>query len=58
MLDRLGASGRAALRSSIPLGELGEPGDVAEMVSFLASRAARHLTGVTIPLSGGLVMTP
>jgi 3-oxoacyl-[acyl-carrier protein] reductase len=58
MLDRLGEAGKAALRASIPLGELGEPRDVAEMVGFLASPRARHLTGITIPLSGGLVMAP
>ncbi len=58
MLDRLGDSGKAALRASIPLGELGQPSDVADLVAFLASQGARHLTGVTITLSGGLVMTP
>ncbi len=58
MLDRLGDSGKAALRASIPLGELGQPSDVAELVAFLASQGARHLTGITITVSGGLVMTP
>lgn len=58
MLDRLGDAGKVALRASIPLGELGEPRDVAELVAFLASSRARHVTGITISLSGGLVMTP
>lgn len=58
MLDRLGDEGKVALRASIPLGELGEPSDVAELVAFLASSRARHITGITIPLSGGLVMAP
>ncbi len=56
MLDRLGEAGRAALRASIPLGELGTTDDVANLIFFLASDAARHLTGVTISLSGGLVL--
>ena len=58
MLDRFGKAGKASLRASIPLGELGKPGDVADLVAFLASPSARHLTGVTITLSGGLVMAP
>jgi NAD(P)-dependent dehydrogenase (short-subunit alcohol dehydrogenase family) len=56
MLDRLGDAGIEQLRQSIPLGELGTTDDVANLALFLASSAARHLTGVTISLSGGLVM--
>jgi NAD(P)-dependent dehydrogenase (short-subunit alcohol dehydrogenase family) len=56
MLDRLGEEGRTALKATIPLGELGTPEDVAGLVLFLASPAARFLTGATISLSGGLVM--
>jgi 3-oxoacyl-[acyl-carrier protein] reductase len=57
MLDRLSAEVVTQLKESIPLGELGTPDDVANLVFFLASAAARHITGVTISLSGGLVMT-
>ena len=56
MLDRLGDEGRANLRASIPLGELATTDDVANAVFFLASDAAKHITGVTLSLSGGLVM--
>ena len=56
MLDRLGNKGRADLRASIPLGELATTEDVANAVFFLASDAAKHITGVTLSLSGGLVM--
>ena len=56
MLDRLGEEGRANLRASIPLGELATTEDVANAVFFLASDAAKHITGVTLSLSGGLVM--
>ena len=56
MLDRLGDEGRANLRASIPLGELATTDDVANAVFFLASDAAKHIPGVTLSLSGGLVM--
>ena len=56
MLDRFDETEREALRQSIPLHELGTPDDVANLVFFLASSAAQHITGTTISLSGGLVM--
>ena len=56
MLDRLGDDGREQLRQTIPLGEIGTPEDVADLVLFLASAAARHITGATVSISGGLVM--
>lgn len=39
----------------IPLGRLGTPADVGEVVVFLASDAARFLTGDTLHVSGGQV---
>lgn len=39
------------------LRRLGEPGDIADIVAFLASDEARWLTGVTLPANGGLVTT-
>lgn len=42
--------------SSIPLGRIGDAGDVADVALFLASDASRYLTGVTIPVGGGLIM--
>jgi 3-oxoacyl-[acyl-carrier protein] reductase len=41
-------------RSLIPLGRYGEPQDVAAAVTFLASPAARHITGVILNVDGGL----
>lgn len=35
------------------LGRLGDPQDVAHVVSFLCSEAARHITGAVIPIDGG-----
>ena len=42
-----------SLRWRIPLGRLGEPDDVADVVVFLASEQARWLTGQTIYAGGG-----
>lgn len=39
--------------ASIPLGRLGRPDDIGDVVAFLASPAARYLTGVNIPVDGG-----
>jgi 3-oxoacyl-[acyl-carrier protein] reductase len=40
----------------IPLGRVGDAADVADVALFLASDASRYITGVTIPVGGGLVM--
>jgi NAD(P)-dependent dehydrogenase (short-subunit alcohol dehydrogenase family) len=39
--------------ASVPLGRLGLPADIAEVVSFLASDAAAFVTGVAWPVDGG-----
>jgi 2-hydroxycyclohexanecarboxyl-CoA dehydrogenase len=39
-----------------PLGECQEPEDIADMVVFLSSERARHVTGQTINVDGGQVM--
>jgi 3-oxoacyl-[acyl-carrier protein] reductase len=41
---------------AIPLGEKGRPEDVAACALFLASDDARHITGETIDVNGGLLM--
>jgi 3-oxoacyl-[acyl-carrier protein] reductase len=47
---------RAALLSGIALGHLGEPNDIAEAVAFLASPAAKYITGETLHVNGGMYM--
>jgi 3-oxoacyl-[acyl-carrier protein] reductase len=46
-----------AAAKRIPLGHAGEPQDVAEAVAFLASDASRHMTGQTLHINGGRIMT-
>ncbi|MGO9582645.1 MAG: SDR family oxidoreductase [Acidimicrobiales bacterium] len=44
-----------AVVARIPLGHAGEPADVAALVAFLASDAAKYITGQVIEVGGGLV---
>ena len=48
---------RQSILNLAPLGTIGRPEDVAEAVAFLASDAARYITGQTLNVDGGLVMT-
>lgn len=38
----------------IPVGEYGQPEDVANLVAYLCSPVARYITGAVIPVDGGL----
>jgi 3-oxoacyl-[acyl-carrier protein] reductase len=40
--------------ASIPLGRLGDPREIADVVCFLASDRAAYVTGTVIPVDGGL----
>ena len=47
---------RAHLVAQIPLGRMGDAGDVASAVAFLASPRAAYITGQTLHVNGGLLM--
>ncbi|TKJ46515.1 short-chain dehydrogenase [Candidatus Aerophobetes bacterium Ae_b3a] len=47
---------RKSIISSIPLGRLGQPSDVAEAVVFLASDSAKFITGEVLDVNGGCLM--
>lgn len=42
--------------SKIPLGRIGDPADIANMVSFLISPEAKYITGQTFAVNGGAIM--
>ncbi len=52
MLDSPDA--RELVEQTVPLGRIGRPDDAAGLTLFLASRAGSYLTGVVIPLDGGI----
>tara|TARA_R110000823_G_scaffold130015_28_gene258230 strand:+ start:16058 stop:16801 length:744 start_codon:yes stop_codon:yes gene_type:complete len=47
---------RELLRQQIPLGRLGEPREIAALVSFLCSDSAGYITGETLHINGGMYM--
>jgi 3-oxoacyl-[acyl-carrier protein] reductase len=57
MTAGLGDQIKAAILENIPLGRLGTPEDIANTVCFLASDAAAYITGQTITVDGGMVMS-
>ncbi|QIS13142.1 SDR family oxidoreductase [Nocardia arthritidis] len=49
---------RAAMGGMTALGRIGRPADVADVIAFLASDAARWITGDVIDVSGGTALSP
>jgi NAD(P)-dependent dehydrogenase (short-subunit alcohol dehydrogenase family) len=45
---------REMIPQRVPLGRMGTPEEVADVVAFLASTAARYITGTTIDVDGGM----
>jgi 3-oxoacyl-[acyl-carrier protein] reductase len=52
----LGPAGLEKAAEFIPMGRVGEPDDIADVVVFLASHAARYMTGQTVVVDGGLLV--
>jgi len=48
---------REQIISQIPVGRIGEPSDIARAVDFLAAEDAGFLTGVNLPVNGGLFIS-
>lgn len=47
---------RAGLQQKIPIGEMGDPADVAAMVVFLCTNASKFITGADIRMDGGMTL--
>jgi len=56
MTNKLNDEVKEQMKFSIPLGRLGTPDDVANLVCFLASDEAGYITGQTFNVDGGMVM--
>ena len=56
MTAELNEEMRAELLKKIPLGTLGQTEDIAGAALYLASPAARYVTGQVLPVDGGMVM--
>lgn len=52
----LGPEGLEKAAEFIPMGRVGEPEDIADVILFLASHAARYLTGQIVTVDGGLLV--
>lgn len=49
---------RARRTKSTPLGRIGEPDEIGAAVAWLASDAARYVTGAVLQVDGGLIRSP
>lgn len=56
MTENLTEAQKEILLSQIPMGRMGKSEDVADLALFLASDKSNYLTGVVIPVDGGMVM--
>lgn len=56
LIDTPMLSGIADLASRIPVGRLGTPQDVADLVTFLASDHAGYITGEVVDVNGGFLI--
>lgn len=54
MIDSIPADKKAELAAAIPISRWGEPAEMCPAIGFLASAEASYITGVVLPVDGGL----
>lgn len=54
MITSIPPEKRAELEAAIPLGRFGQPSEMCDAVAFLASDEAAYITGVVLPVDGGI----
>lgn len=54
--NSLGPEGAEKAGEFIPMGRIGEPEEIADVVLFLASNGARYMTGQVVVVDGGLLV--
>ena len=58
MLSEVSPEMVAQLRDTTPLGRLGEPEEMANVIAFLLSEDSSYMTGATVIASGGRILIP
>ena len=56
MTDKLTEDQKAGILGQVPAGRMGEAGEIAAAVAFLASPEAAYVTGATLHVNGGMAM--
>ncbi len=56
MVDAIPTELRQGIIDSIPAGRVGQPEDIARAVAFLAAPESSYITGVNLPVNGGIFM--
>jgi len=56
MTDALNDAQKEAINGRIPMGRMGEGGDIGAAVVYLASKEAGYVTGQTLHVNGGMAM--
>ncbi|WP_144637118.1 SDR family oxidoreductase [Bordetella genomosp. 13] len=44
------------IKGLVPLGQVGQPEDIAELVSYLAGASSRYMTGASLTIDGGMTL--
>ena len=57
MVEAIKPEAREAIAAQIPVGRLGRPEEIARVVAFLSADESEYITGVNLPVNGGLFVS-